>query len=580
MLICIAPNGSRLEPSRRACQGDSNECKEVRCFPEPKIFDHFFEGSLSGNAETSTLPEPGSISQNNVEPCSIPRIAATGSGTVVRTEDERGKTRTTFDLNTLDNETPITPTSGSLYSFGLDVGLTVRQRHKYEDKYIGLQISQHWKERFMELNSNLRQKGSRLLSLFPDAVKHKDSGKFQVRSETGYGSYQVEDQIDKWVCECRYFKEESEVCKHIAAVWLLLDRMTGTEIEIEETKPKTQSKQNWSAYTAAQIAELRLFDPLLWELVRDIADPAEPQTRDRPRTGFPLQLFCAIRKVASMYGCRKSYEFFDTARKKGLLDFAPNYAVPSRILNRSDLTPVLEDLVSAAALPLSAVEDYITVAVDSSGFRTNSYGFYRQEKYGSSRKNIWLKTSILIGCRTHAILRAAVTGNDIGDAPLFPLLVKGAIGAGFEIGEATADKGYLSRENYNLGPELGINVFIPFKVDSTSKSKGSAEWKKKYHMFHLKRDEFDSHYHRRSNVESVFSAMKTRFGETLKSKNRTAQINEAYCKIIAYNIAVQIHEMFEHGVDIHVIPPDIDNHGPPKPEKSFLGIATQRKDLL
>lgn len=355
----------------------------------------------------------------------MPSNPAIASGTVVRTEAERGKTRTTFDLNTLGNESPMTLTSGKLYNFGLDVGLSVGQNHIYEDKHIGLQISQHWKKRFMELNSNQRQKASRLLSLFPDAVKHKGSGKFQVRSETGYGSYQVEDQIDKWVCECRYFKEESETCKHIAAVWLLLDRMIGTEIKVEEAKSKAQSKQNWSAYTKAQMAELRLFDPLLWELVKDLEDPAKPQKRGRPRTDFPLQLFCGIRKVASMYGCRKSYEFFDVAHKKGLLDFAPNYAVPSRLLNRSDLTPVLEDLVSASALPLSAVEDYITAAVDSSGFRTNSYGFYRQEKYGSSRKNIWLKTSILIGCRTHAILRAAVTGNDVGDAPLFPMLVRG-----------------------------------------------------------------------------------------------------------------------------------------------------------
>ena len=99
-----------------------------------------------------------------------------------------------------------------------------------------------------------------------------------------------------------------------------------------------------------------------------------------------------------------------------------------------------------------------------------------------------------------------------------------------------------------------MNVFIPFKVDSISKSKGSAECKMKYHMFHLRQDEFDSHYHRRSNAESVFSAMKTRFAVRPKSKNQTAQVNEAYCKIITYNIAVQIHEMLEHGVDMHVIP--------------------------
>lgn len=39
-----------------------------------------------------------------------------------------------------------------------------------------------------------------------------------------------------------------------------------------------------------------------------------------------------------------------------------------------------------------------------------------------------------------------------------------------------------------------------------------------------------------------------RFGETLKSKNFTAQVNELLAKIIAYNLTVVIHEMFEHGI--------------------------------
>ncbi len=53
------------------------------------------------------------------------------------------------------------------------------------------------------------------------------------------------------------------------------------------------------------------------------------------------------------------------------------------------------------------------------------------------------------------------------------------------------------------------------------------------------------HYHKRSNVESTFSAVKAKFGESVMSKNRTAQINEILCKVIAYNITVLIHEMIE-----------------------------------
>jgi transposase len=56
------------------------------------------------------------------------------------------------------------------------------------------------------------------------------------------------------------------------------------------------------------------------------------------------------------------------------------------------------------------------------------------------------------------------------------------------------------------------------------------------------------HYHKRSNVETTFSSIKKKLGETLKSKNKTAQINELLCKIIAYNITVLIQETTELGI--------------------------------
>ena len=57
------------------------------------------------------------------------------------------------------------------------------------------------------------------------------------------------------------------------------------------------------------------------------------------------------------------------------------------------------------------------------------------------------------------------------------------------------------------------------------------------------------HYHKRSNVESTFAAIKRKFGETIKSKNRVAQENEMLCKIVAYNITVLINTIFEFDIN-------------------------------
>lgn len=65
----------------------------------------------------------------------------------------------------------------------------------------------------------------------------------------------------------------------------------------------------------------------------------------------------------------------------------------------------------------------------------------------------------------------------------------------------------------------------------------------------MNQEEFLHNYGQRSNIESTFSAMKKKLGETLKSKNRIAQENELLCKVIAYNIMVLIQEMHELGIE-------------------------------
>jgi transposase len=79
--------------------------------------------------------------------------------------------------------------------------------------------------------------------------------------------------------------------------------------------------------------------------------------------------------------------------------------------------------------------------------------------------------------------------------------------------------------------------------------KGSALWQQMFHYFMLKRDEFLEHYHKRSNVESTFSMLKRKFGDSLRSKTDTAMINEALCKVLCHNLVVLIHEMHELGIE-------------------------------
>src|SRR5687768_17700612 len=51
-----------------------------------------------------------------------------------------------------------------------------------------------------------------------------------------------------------------------------------------------------------------------------------------------------------------------------------------------------------------------------------------------------------------------------------------------------------------------------------------------FHYFQFRKEEFLGHYHKRSNVESTFSMIKRKFGDSVRSRNDVAMVNEVLCK--------------------------------------------------
>lgn len=57
------------------------------------------------------------------------------------------------------------------------------------------------------------------------------------------------------------------------------------------------------------------------------------------------------------------------------------------------------------------------------------------------------------------------------------------------------------------------------------------------------------YHHKRSNVETTFHMLKTKFGDSVNAKNERAQFNETLLKILCHNVVVVIHEMKESDID-------------------------------
>ena len=362
-----------------------------------------------------------------------------------------------------------------------------------------------------------------------------------VKSQSGNGFYRVSEEFN---CNCPDAEFHKETCKHAYAVRFFLKAEMQTPQGIKIIEKRITCSQAWSAYTKAQNEEVKLFDELLKDLVAGIETPTHKT--GRPFTPLKDALFCAIQKVYSQLSSRRAYSLYRNAEGKEQISRVPNYNVINLLLNKPEITPILHELIAITASPLRAVET--DFAVDSSGFRTRCFGAYAEEKYGLNRQHKWLKAHISTGVKTNVVAGVEITEEYGADSPQFPRLVA-KTAKGFEIQEVSADKAYSSRANYETVKQIGATAYIPFKSNATGRTRGSRLWNKMFHYFQLNQEEFYEHYHKRSNVESTFSAIKKKFGETLKSKNAVAQKNELLCKIIAYNVTVLIQQMHELGVN-------------------------------
>jgi|HubBroStandDraft_1064217.scaffolds.fasta_scaffold44232_3 transposase len=387
----------------------------------------------------------------------------------------------------------------------------------------------------------------------PGAVSLDGRVSFAVQSFTATKSYSVTFGADGWRCTCPRWRDTEEPCKHVDRVVRKLDprRPFKDKDDLVGARRRIYS-QDWPAYDASQQAEHSMFDVLLWDLLEQIPLSLRPvEHMGRPEIPLRVQFLIAVKKVHLNKSSRRARGLMETqcAHGMGLLGRVPNYAVSSRLFKRPETAPLLIRLIQLSSLPLAALEEGGTVAIDSSGFCTTCRGSYCTEKHDPDRKHRWVKAHLAIGTRTHAVLAVKVTDEHGADCPEFIPLLGDVARAGFSPDRVVADKAYLSKTNLEAAVELDIDPYIPFKANSVGKRRSSAIWRKKFFEFLSKREEFDERYHTRSNVEATFSAIKRKLGEELYSHRPVARFNELLAKLLAYNIGIVIEQIFENGID-------------------------------
>ncbi len=378
-------------------------------------------------------------------------------------------------------------------------------------------------------------------------------GCYLVPSQQGGKVYTVILDERDAACDCADFELRGEAgrpCKHIMAARLWRDRQNRGTAQDTDTTPApkvhrpTYRQADWPAYNAAQTNERRHFMELLADLCRGIPEPPRKPGAGRPRVPRADAVYSACFKVYSMLSARRFAGDLEEAHERGFIGRLPHFNSVLNCLDSEEVTPVLLALIDRSALPLAAIEE--TFAVDSSGFCTNRYVRYFDVKYGVSKDEAeWVKAHIATGTHTNVITAARILDKNAPDCPQFAPLVE-ATAVGFKIKEVSADKAYCAADNFDLVAKHGGTLYAPFKTNATGAA--GELFGKMHHYFCLRREEFLAHYHRRSNVESTFSAVKRKFGESVRSRTDAAQRNEVLAKFVCHNVCCLIAAWYELGI--------------------------------
>jgi len=383
----------------------------------------------------------------------------------------------------------------------------------------------------------------------------------------GGAYYVVKPDVANPHCTCPDFEARQLRCKHIYAVEIVTRREYTddgeTQTVTETVTVKKTYKQEWTAYNAAQVNEKAEFQRLLHELCKGIGEPS--QTNGRPRLPLEDMIFNCAFKVYSTVSQRRFISDLRDAQAKGYITKVPHFNSISNYLENEMLTPYLKMLIEESSLPLTSIES--DFAVDSSGFSTCRFVQWVDAKYTNKTlvtRREWIKVHLMCGVKTNVVTAVEISDKFAGDSPFFKGLVD-TTAENFTMQEVSADKAYLSADNLQAVVDHHAMPYIPFKVNSASEftqgkrrsnskkknwERKSTLWRRMFHYYQFNQTWFMQQYHKRSNVETTFHMIKSKFGDSLRSKTDTALVNEALCKVLCHNLCCLIQSMYE----LHIKP--------------------------
>jgi hypothetical protein len=173
--------------------------------------------------------------------------------------------------------------------------------------------------------------------------------------------------------------------------------------------------------------------------------------------------------------------------------------------------------------------DRLEVIADATGISTNKGGQYIIAKWGKTKDSKFLKIEIVMDKDQFNVINAEVTSNEVETAVK---TVKDLQDKGKKVKKFYGDKAYDANEVY----KTGVEVVVPPRKNATTRRGHPTRRKavREFKRLGYNRWREEKGYGVRWRVESLFSAVKRTFGESVRATSFLGQVVEAKLKFWAY----------------------------------------------
>ena len=150
----------------------------------------------------------------------------------------------------------------------------------------------------------------------------------------------------------------------------------------------------------------------------------------------------------------------------------------------------------------------------------------------------------IVDIRTRVIIDCLVTDSVTADINgLYVML--GRLGVG--TGRFCLDSAYLARDMCDMISAMSMVPRIKPKSNTVRNAKGSQPWREMVDLYMDNREIFDSEYHQRSIIESVFAALKKMYGDCTRGRRPDNRAREISIRAICYNIELVARSQVKDG---------------------------------